>query len=87
MAGKHYGGQLVFAANPATTAVYPGRLNKAFSEGWLAQTAGTPNPYSSASNGADFAAYTAWQNGFQVNQAVAPPGQGAGRRWETAPSV
>ena len=87
MAGKHYGGQLVFAATTPTNAVYPGRLNKAFAEGWLAQTAGTANPYDSASNGANFAAYTAWQNGFVVNQAIPPPNQGAGRRWETAPSV
>lgn len=75
MAGKHYGGFLAFDGNLPGTQVYPGRLNRAFMEGWSGQPAvhpvGTPE-------------YTAWQNGNAQAGVNPPTNAGAGRRWETA---
>ena len=79
MAGKSYGGQLVYnGATPGQQSGNP-RLVKAFAEGY----AGGSNPYSSSATGADFAAYTAFQNGLAVAGTNPPTGEVAGRRWET----
>ena len=78
MAGKHYGGQLVYNANNPRTQVYPGgRLNKAFMEGW----SGEPNKWNASTEVPEF---TAWQNGANMAGANPPQNEGAGRKWETA---
>ena len=86
MAGKHYGSRTPF--NEGTILrrqqVPPGRINKAFAEGW-AQGA-LANPYSSDPAGADFFAYQAWVEGVNAQALGNPPaGQPVGRIYETAP--
>ena len=76
MAGKHYGGFLVFnAATPTTGGFWP-RLNSCFKDGWSQgadiYTAGTPERQ-------------AWLNGNAQLGVNPPTGQPAGLRWETAP--
>ena len=85
MAGKHYGSRLAFNEGATLRGqVYPGRLNKAFAEGW-AQGAGA-NPYANDPASADFPVYQAWVEGVNAQALGNPPaGQPIGRIYETAP--
>jgi hypothetical protein len=80
MAGKHYGNdQTLNLTTAPSTQVEPFQVNRAWAEGFMAKVTGATNPFSAATNGADFANFTAWVNG---NSAATTPGTGL--LWESA---